>query len=37
MMSLSDDKQANAIDAFNRNRYYQVPHMTKDTNGKVTN
>ena len=66
MMSLSDDKQADVIDAFNttsrylydilninnvysdnmvkvsngtkiRNRYNQVPHLTQDTNGKVTN
>ena len=66
MMSLSDDKQAYIIDAFNttsrylddilnidnvyfdnmvkvsngakiRNRYNQVPHLTQDTNGKVTN
>ena len=65
-MSLSDDKQADVIDAFNttfrylddilninnvyfdnivkvskvakiRNRYNQVPHLTQDTNGKVTN
>ena len=66
MMSLSDDKQADIIDASNttsrylddilninnvnfdtkvkvskgakiRNRYNQVPHLTQDTNGKVTN
>ena len=66
MMSLSDDKQADVIDAFNttsrylddilninnayfdnmvkvskgtkiRNRYNQVPHLTQDTNWKVTN
>ena len=66
MMSLSDDKQADIIDAFNttarylddilninndyldnmvkvskvakiRKRYNQVPHLTQDTNGKVTN
>ena len=66
MMSLSDNKQADIIDAFNttsrylddtininnvyfdnmvkvsngakiRNRYNQVPHLTQDTNGKVTN
>ena len=66
MMSLSDDKQADVIDAFNttsrylddilninnvyfdnmvkvskgatiRNRYIQVPHLTQDINGKVTN
>ena len=66
MMSLSDDKQADVIDAFNttsrylndilninnvyfdnmvkvskgakiRNRYNRVPHLTQDTNGKVTN
>ena len=55
MMSLSDDKQDDVIDAFNttsrylddilkvskvakiRNRYNQVPHLTQDTNGKVTN
>ena len=63
MMYLSDDKQADTIDAFNttsrylhgilnindvyfdkvckgakiRSRYNQVPHPTKDTNGKVTN
>ena len=66
MMSLSDDKEADVIDAFNttsrylddilninnvyfdnmvvvskvakiRNRYNQVPHLTQDTNGKVTN
>ena len=66
MMSLSDDKQADLIDAFNttsrylddilninnvyfdtmvkvsmgpkiRNRYNQVPRLTQDTNGKVTN
>ena len=62
MMSLSDDKQADIIDASRylddilnsnnvyfdtmvkvskgakiRNRYNQVPHMTQDTNGKVTN
>ena len=66
MMSLSDDKQADFIGAFNttsrylddilninnvyfdnmvkvskgakiRNRYNQVPHLTQDTNGKVTN
>ena len=66
MMSLSDDKQADVIDAFNttsrylddilhinkvyfdnmvkvskgakiRNRYNQVPHLTQDTNRKVTN
>ena len=75
MMSLSDDKQADIIDAFNttsrylddilnidnvyfdnmvsqmyplelikvskgakiRNQYNQVPHLTQDTNGKVTN
>ena len=66
MMSLSDDKQADVIDAFNttsryfdgilninnvyfdnmvkvskgakiRNRYNQVPHLTQDTNGKVSN
>ena len=44
MMSLSDDKQADVIDAFKvskvakiRNRYNQVPHLTQDTNGKVTN
>ena len=66
MMCLSDDKQADVIDAFNttsrylndilsinniylnnmvkvsevakiRNRYNQVPHLTQDTNGKVTN
>ena len=66
MMSLSDDKQADVIGAFNttsrylddilninnvyfdnmvkvskgakiRNRYNQVPHLTQDTNGKVTN
>ena len=66
MMSLSGDKQADVIDAFNttsrylddilnisyvyfdnmvkvskgakiRNRYNQVPHLTQDTNGNVTN
>ena len=44
MMSLSDDKQADVIDAFKvskvakiRNRYNQVPHLTQDTNEKVTN
>ena len=66
MMSLSDDRQADIMDAFNttsrylddilkinnvyfdtmvkvskgakiRNRYNQVPLLTKDTNGKVTN
>ena len=66
MISLSDDKQADIIDAFNttsrylddilninnvnfdtmvkvskgakiRNRYKQVPHLTQDTNRKVTN
>ena len=67
MMSLSDDKQTDSIDAFKttsrylddilninnvyfdymvskvskgakiRNRYNQVPHLTQDTNGKVTN
>ena len=66
MISLSDDKQADIIDAFNttsrylddilninnvnfdtmvkvskgakiRNRYNQVPHLTQDTNRKVTN
>ena len=66
MMSLSDEKQADTIDAFNttsryldvilnityvyfdtmvtvgkgakiRNRYNQVPRLTQDTNGKVTN
>ena len=65
-MSLSDDKQADVIGAFNttsrylddilninnvyfdnmvkvskgakiRNRYNQVPHLTQDTNGKITN
>ena len=65
-MSLSDDKQADVIDAFNttsryldailninnvyfdnmvkvskganfRKRNNQVPHLTQDTNGKVTN
>ena len=66
MMYLSDDKQADIIDASNttsryldnilninnvnfdtmvkvskgakiRNRYNQVPYLTQDTNGKVTN
>ena len=68
MMSLSDDKQADIIDAFNtrsrylddilninnvyfytmvrqiypselqlNNQYNQVPHLTQDTNEKVTN
>ena len=66
MMSLSDDKQADVVDAFNttsryldnildinnvyfdniikvskgekiRNRNNQVPHLTQDTNWKVTN
>ena len=44
MMTLSDDKQADVIDAFKvskgvniRNRYNQVPHLTQDTNGKVRN
>ena len=68
MMSLSDDKQADIIDAFNttsrylddilninnvyfdtmvsqiypselqlNNEYNQVPHLTQDTNEKVTN
>ena len=66
MMSLSDEKQAKIVEAFNttlrylddnlninpiyfdrmvkvskvakiRNRYNQVPHLTQDTNGKVTN
>ena len=32
-------KQQNKVskDAKIRNRYYQVPHLTHDTNGKVTN
>ena len=64
MMSLSDDKQADVIDAFNTTSRYlddilninnvyfdnmvsqiypselqlnKVPHLTQDTNGKVTN
>ena len=44
MLSLSDNNQADIIEAFKvskvakiRNRYNQVPHLTQDTNGKVTN
>ena len=44
MMSLSDDMQAYVIDAIKvskvakiRNRYILVPHLTQDTNRKVTN
>ena len=41
---LSDNYQCGVIEAFEvnkgaeiRNRYNQVPHLTQDTNGKVTN
>ena len=44
MLSLSDTDQTDVIEAFKvskgakiRNRYNQVPHLTQDTNGKVTN
>ena len=44
MLSLSDNNQTDIIEAFKvskvakiRNRYNQAPHLTQDTNGKVTN
>ena len=44
MLSLSDKNQANVVEAFKvnksakiRNRFNQVPHLTQDTNWKVTN
>ena len=44
MLSLSDNNQADDNETFKvskgakiRSRYNQVPHLTQDTNGKVTN